>query len=289
MKRFGYLAQRVCNVPLAIHPRKAEIVAAVLADRLNIAVVRLADADDEFDFTTPSRKSRADGGEDPGYDVLAGVAQIAIEGTLVQKSGYVRPCSGLTGYDGLRQAYLTALADPAVRAIALDVDSPGGECAGCFDLVDTLYENRGEKPVWAILNEVAFSAAYALASAADKVVVPRSGGTGSIGVIVMHVDWSKAIAEAGLKPTLIVYGAKKSDGRPEIPLAEDALQDIQSDVDTLGELFVDTVARNRGLSAKAVRNMQAATFLGAEGVRVGLADAVMAPSDAFRALLAELG
>ncbi|TOL42864.1 serine peptidase, partial [Vibrio parahaemolyticus] len=70
--------------------------------------------------------------------------------------------------------------------ICLDIDSPGGEVAGCFDLVDLIYELRGKKPIYAILSENAYSAAYAIASAADKIYVPRTGGVGSVGVIVIH-------------------------------------------------------------------------------------------------------
>ena len=87
---------------------------------------------------------------------------IQVEGTLVQKLGTLRPYSGMTGYDGIRQNFLEALSDPAVEAIVLDIDSPGGEVAGCFDLVDTIYAARGEKPIWSVLSESAYSAGYAL-------------------------------------------------------------------------------------------------------------------------------
>ena len=147
---------------------------------------------------------------------------IQVEGTLVQKLGTLRPYSGMTGYDGIRQNFLEALSDPAVEAIVLDIDSPGGEVAGCFDLVDTIYAARGEKPIWSVLSESAYSAGYAIASAADRIVVPRTGGTGSIGVISMHVDWSQALTEAGVKVTFITYGERKADGHPEIPLSGSA-------------------------------------------------------------------
>jgi signal peptide peptidase SppA len=194
----------------------------------------------------------------------------------------------MTGYDGLRQNFLTALTDSDVKAIMLDVDSPGGEVSGCFDLVDTIYNARGKKPIWAILNESAYSAAYAIASAADRIIVPRTGGTGSIGVICAHVDFSKALTSAGVKVTFITYGDRKADGHSEIPLSPEALEGFQSDIDTMGALFVNTVARNRNIAADRVRGTQAATYLGADGVTQGLADAVMAPDAAFRALLAEL-
>lgn len=286
--RFAHLAQRLYNVPLAIHPAKAEVVIAALAERLGITqIVRLNGSvvspqlafDDDDGFSSPGANPRT------GYDLVGGVAVIPVSGTLVQKLGSLRPWSGMTGYDGIRQNFLTALADPNAQAIAFEIDSPGGEAAGAFDLVDTIYQSRGVKPIWAILNEGAYSAAYAIASAADRITVPRTGGTGSIGVIAMHVDWSEALANAGTKVTFITYGDRKSDGAPELPLAPEARKSFQDDINTMGELFVATVARNRSLAPDQVRNTQAATFLGANGVDAGLADAVQAPDAAFQALL----
>jgi len=291
--KFEFLAQRLFNVPLAIAPRKAEVIMAALSQRLGIgqishldggAMVPLAMEDDygDFEYSREGRNPRA------GYDLVAGVARIEVCGTLVQKLGSLRPWSGMTGYDGIRQNFLTALSDPDVKAIMLDIDSPGGEVAGCFDLVDTIHGARGTKPVWSILNESAYSAAYAIASAADKIIVPRTGGVGSIGVIWMHVDWSKALSASGIKVTFIQYGDTKADGHPEIPLSDEALKRFQSDIDSMGQLFVETAARNRNISVKSVRDTQAATYLGAAGVSQGLADAVMPPDAAFRALLAEI-
>ena len=289
---FAHLSQRLFNVPLAIHPRKAEIVMAALADRLGITHISriqsrslspMAMWDDDADFGAPKPSPRK------GYDLVANVAVISVSGTLVQKLGTLRPYSGMSGYDGIRQNFLTALADPEAKAIVLDVDSPGGEVSGCFDLVDTIYQARGTKPIWAICDEVAFSAAYAIASAADHITVPRTGGTGSIGVIAMHLDWSKALADSGLQVTIINYGDRKADGAPEIPLSAEALERFQADIDAMGELFVNTVARNRSLEPDQVRATQAATFLGQLGVDEGLADAVMPPDAAFLALLDTLG
>lgn len=282
------LAQKMFNVPVAIHPRKAEIVIAALADRLGVSqmvrldggtIVPMAMEDDEYGFAEPGRTPRT------GYDNVCGVAVIPVQGTLVQKLGSLRPWSGMSGYDGIRQNLFMALDDPEVKAIVLDIDSPGGEVAGCFDLVDTIYGVRGNKPIWSILNESAYSAGYAIASAADHVVVPRTGGVGSIGVICAHVDLSKALTTAGVKVTFITYGDRKADGHSEIPLSEEALARFQADINTMGELFVETVARNRNISAATVRDTQAATFLGAEGVALGLADEVAAPDAAFRALI----
>lgn len=280
------LAQRIFNVPVAIHPRKAEVVLAALADRLGVGQISrlgvpLAMEDDDY-FEREGRSERG------GFDMVGEIAVVEVCGTLVQKLGTLRPYSGMTGYDGIRQNFLTALTDPQVKAIVLDVDSPGGEVAGCFDLVDTIYAGRGSKPIWAILNENAYSAAYAIASACDRVIVPRTGGTGSIGVICVHVDYSKALTAGGFKVTFITYGDRKADGHPEIPLSSEALERFQAEIDSMGELFVATVARNRELAPDKIRGTQANTYMGEAGVSEGLADAVMAPDAAFRALIAEL-
>lgn len=287
--RLPHLAQRLFNRPLAILPDKAEVVMAALADRFGVArlfradgTIRAFDGDDDFDLGAPAAPKL--------FAMTAGVAVIPIEGTLVHRLGSVHPYSGMTGYDGIRALFAAAWEDPDVAAIVLDIDSPGGEVPGCFDLADTIYNARqtGDKPIWAILNESAYSAAYALASAASRVVVPRTGGTGSVGVIALHTDLSKALTASGLTVTIISYGAHKADGIEVRPLSDDALARFQADVDATGDLFVETVARNRGLAVAEVKAQQALTYLGQAGVAVGLADAVLSPDAAFVELVGTL-
>ena len=280
----------VINTPVAISPDRAELLIAALAARTGIAPPTLegrritpralGDEDERLDRIAKSWGT-------PGYTVVAGVAIIPVRGVLVQRLGFLG-CSWITGYDGLRYAVMSALADTNVDALVLDIDSPGGEVAGCFDFVDTLYAARGIKPIWAILNEAAYSAAYAIASACDRITVPRTGGVGSVGVICMHMDVSKALDKAGVQVTLITYGKHKADGSSYKPLEDGALSRFQADVDDMGELFVATVARNRGLDAKTVRDGDAGVYLGMKGVTAGLADEVLSPDAAFRKLLAEL-
>jgi signal peptide peptidase SppA len=292
--RLPHLAQRLFNRPVAIHPDKAEVIIAALADRLGVAhlfsqahglrpaaeVIVAAD--------TGLGLLEAGGSPRAGYHNIGGVAVIEVEGTLVQKTGCLEPYSGMTGYDGIRANLNLALDDPAVRAIALDIDSPGGEVAGCFDLADFTAQCAREKPIWAILDEMACSAAYALASACTRITIPRTGIAGSIGVIAMHADFSRALDKQGVTVTVIKHGARKADGNPYQPLEGAALGRLQADIDTLGTLFADTVARNRRSTPAAIQAMEAGTCLGAEAVSAGLADAVMAPDVALRALLASL-
>lgn len=278
-----HLAQKLFNTPLAIHPQKAEVIVSSLTERLGITQIRSAMMEDDDEYF--SRKAR----KDSGYDVLEGIAIIPVYGTLVQKLGTLRPYSGMTGYDGIRRVFLTAVNDPEVKGICLDIDSPGGEVAGCFDLVDLIYAERSKKPIHAILSENAFSAAYAIASAADKIYVPRTGGVGSVGVIVIHCDWSQHIKDDGLKVSIITYGNRKAESNPYVALSDEAKAAIQHDVDEMGRLFVSTVSRNRGLSETVIRNTQAACYLAAEGVQMGLADVVASPDVAFQELMKESG
>lgn len=299
LHRFAHLAGRILNRPHVIHPAKAEIIVLAVAERLGLTGVDRGNHADVETYEHTMLAAGQDTGsamgatyETRGYDVMMGIARIEICGTLVAKNEMLRPYSGMTGYDGIRQNFLTALQDERVRAIALEIDSGGGEVAGCFDLVDMIYEAKGIKPVWAILNECAFSGAYAIASAADRITVPRTGGVGSIGVVWAHYDFSQALTDAGVKVTFVQRGDRKVDGAPEIPLSSEALKRIQAEIDTVGEIFEATVARNRalaGLSTASIRDMQASTFLGAEGVTLGLADEVAAPADAYGALLESLG
>ena len=105
--------------------------------------------------------------------------------------------------------------------------------------------------------------------------MPRSGGTGSIGILCLLTDISAALTKEGITVNVFQFGARKADGLEEMPLAPEARTRIQADIDTLGNLFVNTVSRNRKMPAAAILAQQATTYMGAEGVAHGLADAVM--------------
>ncbi len=276
-----HIATRVFNTPLMLHPTKAQVIAHALADKLNIESVVHADGSIKLaaDFGAPAKPTRS------GVDRVGPLGIIQVQGTLVQRSGNLRPYSGMTGYDGIRVNLEAAVSDPEVKAILLDIDSPGGEVAGCFALADAIFDARSVKPVYAVLDESAYSAAYAIASSANKVFIPRTGGAGSVGVITMHADMHRALEHEGVDVTIIRHGDLKDAGTPTRRLDVDTHQRIQADIDTLGEMFLKLVARNRKMSVDDVRAMQAGTFLGQQAVDVGLADQV---SDADRAAAAIL-
>jgi ClpP class serine protease len=161
--------------------------------------------------------------------------------------------------------------------VALEIDSFGGEVAGVFDLADRIRAIRGSKPVWAFVAEHAFSAGYALASQADRILLPRTGAVGSIGVVVMHADLSGQLDQDGVRVTLVHSGQHKVDGNPYEPLPENVHDDIQREIDVLRFLFAETVAAGRAgrLSQDAALATEAATFRGTDAIATGLADEVI--------------
>jgi signal peptide peptidase SppA len=221
------------------------------------------------------------------YVVLNGILQIPVRGVLLHDFPYA--FFGLaTGYEYIGQAFKRGMADPMVRGIALIIDSPGGMVAGCFDLVDEMYSERGNKPVQAMAAESAYSAAYAIFSVADKGIVSRTGGVGSIGVVTAHVDYSKALDHEGVKVTFIYAGDHKVDGNPYEPLPADVKARIQERIDELYAIFVSSVARNRGLDEQAVRDTEALCFTASQAVSNGLADEIGKLDDALAAFAADL-
>lgn len=209
-----------------------------------------------------------------GMDPVPGrrVAVLNISGVLVNRfePGLCDP--GPLSYSELRAAFDTAMADPSLEAIVMRIESPGGMASGLMDLVDHVVAQRGTKPIYASVDDYAYSAAYALASAADEVWVTRSSGAGSIGVIAYHVDQSGWNAKKGLKVTAIYSGAHKNDFSPHEQLSESTLQWLQEHIDKGRQDFAATVARNRGMEIEAVLATEAGVYFGADAIAAGLAD-----------------
>ena len=271
MTLLPHLATRLFGVPLAIHRPKLDVILSVLGQR-----VGLTELAGPSGFTPPARAAPSK---------TPKVAVIQIHGTLVRRTVGLEAESGLTSYAGLSAQLDAALASPEVAAILLDIDSPGGESSGVFDLADRIREATQVKPVWAVANDMAFSAAYALASAASKVFVSRTGGVGSIGVIAMHVDQSVKDAQDGVRYTAVFAGDRKNDLNPHQPISDQAHAQLQAEVNRIYGLFVETVARHRGLDPSVVRDTEAGLFFGQAAVGIGLADAIGTFDDALALLL----
>lgn len=220
----------------------------------------------------------------------SGIAVVPVLGPLVSRGDWLTLLLGASEYGTVAHAVRAAANDPAVSGVLLEVDSPGGEVGGLFDLVEEIaaIQARRGKPLWAVASECALSAAYAIASAAGRLYVTRTGEVGSVGVVAVHLDESGADAMAGLTWTLVHAGARKTDGNPHEPLSPQATADIQTDVDHLYGALIALVAGNRGLGADAVRATEAAIYRGEKALKAGLADRLGSVTQAIADLEATL-
>ncbi|WP_264376242.1 MULTISPECIES: S49 family peptidase [unclassified Wolbachia] len=203
---------------------------------------------------------------------IARTAIIPIHGILTKKPGTFDDFLGMTSYEKIQEEIEEALENKEVETITLDIDSPGGEVNGVFDLADFIYSARGKKRIIAIANDDAYSAAYAIASSAEKVFVSRTSGVGSIGVIASHIDQSGFDEKCGIKYTTVFAGSRKNDLNPHEPITSESLESLQKEVGRLYEMFLQLIARNRGLSIEKIRSTEAGLYFGKNAVDIGLAD-----------------
>ncbi len=279
------IAGRLFNTPLLMMPETALTVASALSERLGLDLDGPAPLGARgFDALAVDRGGDPDDGDAP-YSIHEGVATIPIHGELVNRGSWLDAYSGLVSYSGLGVSLQTAAADPAVSGILLDVDSGGGEFAGCIETAAIVRAVSEVKPISVFVNGACCSAAYALSAGASDITVSPSAIVGSIGVMMLHLDRSGALGKAGVKPTIIHAGAFKADGHSTQPLDDGSLGRLQAMVDESHALFVGSVAEHRdGMSEAAVRATEAGVYLGAEAVRLGLADRVGTLDDALARL-----
>lgn len=285
-----HVADRALNRPLLITPDKAQVILSVLSGRIG---VNAPDASRFEGENEPSRDKdgnvRVDAWGYPvpkPYRVANGVAIITITGSLVNRGAWIGAQSGLTSYEGIGHQLKTARDDETIQAVILDLHSPGGEATGAFEIASMVRDVAARKRTVAVVNGMAASAGYAIASGASEIVTTETGVSGSIGVVMLHADYSRHLANEGIDPTLIFAGAHKVDANPFEPLPADVRDGLQAEVTAFYDLFLNTVAKGRGnrLSADAARKTEARTFIGKAAVDAGLADRV----GTFETVLAEL-
>jgi len=167
---------------------------------------------------------------------------------------FMMEMSGGTSLEMLSKRFKALVDDSAVGAIILDIDSPGGSVEGLADFAEEVYQARSKKKIVAIANTMACSAAYWIGSAADEFYAIQSSWVGSIGVYMVHHDFSKQLEEAGIKSTIISAGKYKAEANDFEPLSDEARAHLQENVDIWYKMFVAAVARNRGVAEDDVRN-----------------------------------
>lgn len=213
---------------------------------------------------------------DNTYDVeyRDGVAVLPVRGPLFRYANLFTDVSGATSYETLARDFAAALNNDAVEAIALNVDSPGGQANGTSEFAEQIYASRGVKPIVAYVGGAASSAAYWIAAAADEIVVDDLATVGGIGAVTTITDTSERDRAEGIRRYEIV-SAQSPRKRPDPSTAEGQSQ-LQEMVDNLASVFIERVARNRGVSADTVLSDfgQGGEFVGQWAVDAGLADSL---------------
>lgn len=266
--QYEHVIRAVANQPWMITREKADQIIAVLQLRATGGSAP-PEVLAELREAAQGRSATPSGGA---------VAVLPLVGIMSQRASLMDEMSGPGGVSTQKvtQAFRQALGDPNVSAIVFDVDSPGGSVYGIDELASEIFQARGRKPMIAVANSLMASAAFYVGSQADEVWVTPGGEAGSIGVLAIHDDISKALDQKGIKPTYVTAGKYKAELASDFPLTDEARAYLQAQVDRYYGMFVAAVARGRGVRAAEVRGgMGEGRVVGAqEAVRLGMADRV---------------
>jgi len=238
------LVQIMGALPVALWREWVAQVAAAAVAPIEIESMSAADIEAAIDGRRRAAIARAQGG----------IAVVQVRGVIIPRANILEYVGFATSVDTIVSMTRTAMADSGIKAVVHAYDSPGGSSAGVPEGHAELMALRGgDKPIVAVAEHLMASAAYWLASAADEIVAAPSALVGSIGAYVLHLDFSKALAEAGIKPTFIVAGKHKVDANAYEPLSDDAREYWQALVDDAYQRFTADVAKGRGVPVGTVR------------------------------------
>ena len=258
-KSYDHILRSFRDTPWAIMPEKLDEIAAFLQYK--------AEGGDARPFMAVERTPAAAPGN---------IAVLPLYGLISQRMNMMTEMSGGTSTQMFAGAFRQLVADESIKAIIIDVDSPGGSVYGVDELSKEIFDARGRKPVVAVANSLMASAAYYIAASADEVVVTPGGEVGSIGVLAVHQDLSGAYEQMGVRHTIISAGKYKGEATDIQPLSDEALQAVQARVNEYYSMFVGAVARGRGVSASEVRSgFGEGRVVGAkQAVSLGMADRI---------------
>lgn len=260
---------------------------AILPERLNDIIARREQLAIEGIDITAAINRRA-----TKFNNIKGkVVTVPLHGYISHKATIWSAMGIETSSETFGQWLETLVGNADVGAIVIDIDSPGGTVAGATGVTDKIFAMRGTKPIIAVVNDMMASAAYFIGSAADEIVSDPDALTGSIGTILVHMDWSQYLENAGLKPTIIKAGDFKAEGNPYEPLTDEAKENFQNEVNAYYENFVAAVARNRGITATKVKSDfgQGRVLMAQKAKSVGMIDRIATLENVINDLLGGKG
>jgi signal peptide peptidase SppA len=260
--KYSRILQALAMEPWAIQQEKLHAICEVIASR----IIAGQPVDAKF---TPAQDRRI-------ASKKGAVGVVPISGVISNRMNMVDNMSGGASTELIGKQFRAMVKNDDIKTIILDVDSPGGTISGVPELHDTIMAARGVKPIIAHVNALAASAAYWLASAADEIVVTPSGMTGSVGVYILHENWSKFLENEGVEITGVFEGDHKLEGNFWSPLSEEAIEHLQERVKTAYDQFISAIAAGRGVDKKTILENygQGRAFGAKESVKRGMADRI---------------
>lgn len=287
-------AERLYNKPLALDQFKNEVLCEFAQARLfGVRPEKITST--TLDINTKAIADEASYYGDSGRKIFQakdGIAVIPVRGSLVHRSSWLDAESGLVGYDMILRKARAAQNDPEIDGVFMPWDSGGGECAGMFAAAEELAsmaKAEGGKPIFAYLDEKACSAAYVMASAADRIFGRKEVLGGSIAALINMIDKSKMYEKAGLEPIVIRAGwaDRKARGMPGEKVDSETVKRLEAIVDQASNQIVEFVAAMRGVTEKSIKDLRGEVFTGPDLKKYGLLDEIASERDAWEALVAE--
>lgn len=243
MKTYNHVISAFFDRPWAIRREKLAAIQSFLALRVSGGAVSAEEVREIVAAAGPRRQASR-----------GKVGVLPLQGVVMHRAGLMAETSGAVSLESWMQSFRSFMDDPEIDSLVLDIDSPGGSVEGVPEAAAEIRAARERKPIVAISNGTAASAAYWLASQASEVVVTPSGWVGSIGVYSTHEDWSGAYEQLGIKTTMISAGKYKTEGNEYEPLSDDARKHMQEMVDDYYGMFVSDVAKGRNVPVSTVKS-----------------------------------
>ena len=270
------LLARIKAEPWAITPSYMEAILDI-AQRQNASPEQVAQ-----DLGRPLENTYA-------VEVRDGVAILPVNGPLFRYANLFTDISGATSYDKLAIDFARVMGDDDIRAVLLNIDSPGGEANGVSEFAEQIYQARGTKPIAAYVGGSGDSAAYWLATAADEIIIDETANVGSIGTVIAVTDTRARDEQEGIS-RLEIVSSQSPNKRPD-PMTDQGRAQFQGWVDQLSDVFIDKVARNRGVSRATVLQDfgQGDILFGAKAVDAGMADRLGSFEETIKYLAGDTG